>query len=60
MKKVILTGIAAAAVAATSGADITGAMTYNYSVNVEDFGGTMVSVNVSDLYLTMSCTDVMP
>ena len=52
MKKVILTGIAAAAVAATSGADITGAMTYNYSVNVEDFGGTMVSVNVSDLYLT--------
>jgi hypothetical protein len=52
MKKVILTGIAAAAVAATSGADITGAMTYNYSINVEDFGGTMVSVNVSDLYLT--------
>ncbi|MCP4797203.1 MAG: hypothetical protein GY885_13705, partial [Phycisphaeraceae bacterium] len=30
MKKLVLTGIAAAAVAATAGADITGAVTYNY------------------------------
>jgi hypothetical protein len=52
MKKVILTGIAAAAVAATAGADITGAVTVNYSVIAEDFGGTVVTVNVSDLYLT--------
>ena len=51
MKKLVLTGIAAAAVAATAGADITGAVTYNYSTTVEDFGGTSVSVNVSDLYM---------
>ena len=40
------------AVAGASFADITGAMTYSYSVTAEDFGGTQVSVNVSDLYLT--------
>ena len=51
MKKVVLTGIAAAAVAATSSADITGAITVDYAVTAEDFGGTSVSVNVSDLYL---------
>ena len=51
MKKLILTGIAAAAVAATASADITGAVTYNYSTTAEDFGGTSVTVNVSDLYL---------
>ena len=51
MKKVILTGIAAAAVAATASADITGAVTYNYVTTAEDFGGTSVTVNVSDLYL---------
>ena len=51
MKKLVLTGIAAAAVAATAGADITGAVTYNYSTTVEDFGGASVSVNVSDLYM---------
>ena len=39
------------AIAGTSFADITGAVTYNYSTTVEDFGGTSVSVNVSDLYL---------
>ena len=39
------------AIAGTSFADVTGAITYNYSTTVEDFGGTSVSVNVSDLYL---------
>ena len=52
MKKFVLTGIAAAAVAATSSADVTGAVTVDYTVTAEDFGGTMVTVNVSDLYLT--------
>ena len=52
MKKVVLTGIAAAAIAATASADITGAVVNNYIVTAEDFGGTMVTVNVSDLYLT--------
>jgi MYXO-CTERM domain-containing protein len=42
----------AAAIAATASADITGAVVNNYIVTAEDFGGTMVSVNVSDLYLT--------
>jgi len=51
MKKAVLTGIAAAAVAATASADITGAVTYNYTTTAEDFGGTSVTVNVSDLYL---------
>ena len=40
------------AVAGASFADITGAVTVDYSVTAEDFGGTMVTVNVSDLYLT--------
>jgi hypothetical protein len=51
MKNVVLTGIAAAVVAATAGADITGSVTYDYTTTVEDFGGTSVTVNVSDLYL---------
>jgi MYXO-CTERM domain-containing protein len=42
----------AAAIAATASADITGAVVNNYIVTAEDFGGTMVTVNVSDLYLT--------
>ena len=37
--------------AAGAAADITGAITVDYSVSVEDFGGAAVSVNVSDLYL---------
>ena len=37
--------------AAGAAADITGAVTYDYSVSVEDFGGAAVTVNVSDLYL---------
>jgi hypothetical protein len=40
------------AVAGASFADITGAVTYDYTITAEDFGGTMVTVNVSDLYLT--------
>ena len=52
MKKFVLTGIAAAAVAASASADITGAMTVDYVVTAEDFGGDVVTVNVSDLYLT--------
>ncbi|MCP4834977.1 MAG: hypothetical protein GY895_09460, partial [Phycisphaera sp.] len=39
------------AIAGTSFADITGAVTYNYTTTAEDFGGTSVTVNVSDLYL---------
>ena len=37
--------------AAGAAADITGSVTYDYSVSVEDFGGAAVTVNVSDLYL---------
>jgi len=37
--------------AAGAAADITGAITYDYSVTAEDFGGASVTVNVSDLYL---------
>ena len=37
--------------AAGAAADITGAITVDYSVSVEDFGGAAVNVNVSDLYL---------
>ena len=40
------------AVAASASADITGAMTVDYVVTAEDFGGDVVTVNVSDLYLT--------
>ena len=52
MKKFVLTGIAAAAVAASASADITGAVTVDYVVTAEDFGGDVVTVNVKDLYLT--------
>ncbi|MDC0429582.1 hypothetical protein OAL71_03285, partial [Phycisphaerales bacterium] len=40
------------AVAGAAFADVTGAVTVDYTVTAEDFGGTMVTVNVSDLYLT--------
>ena len=36
----------------TAMADITGAYVVSYSVTTEDFGGTAVSVNVQDLYLS--------
>ena len=42
----------ATVIAAGASAEITGAVVNNYIVTAEDFGGTMVSVNVSDLYLT--------
>jgi hypothetical protein len=42
----------ATVIAAGASAEITGATVHNYAVTVEDFGGAMVSVNVSDLYLT--------
>jgi hypothetical protein len=42
----------ASIVAATASAEITGAYTVNYSVTAEDFGGTSVTVNVQDLYLS--------
>ncbi|MDA1027318.1 MAG: hypothetical protein O3A19_12940 [Planctomycetota bacterium] len=42
----------AAVIAAGASAEITGAVVNNYIVTAEDFGGTMVTVNVSDLYLT--------
>ena len=37
--------------AAGAAADITGAVTVDYAVTAEDFGGASVTVNVSDLYL---------
>ena len=51
----ILTMAAAAGIAgisASASADITGAYVVNYSVTAEDFGGSSVSVNVQDLYLS--------
>ena len=48
----ILNLAAAAGIAATASADITGAYVVEYSVTAEDFGGTSVSVNVQDLYLS--------
>ena len=48
----LLTMAAAAGIAATASADITGAYVVSYSVTAEDFGGGSVSVNVQDLYLS--------
>ena len=48
----LLTMAAAAGIATTATADITGAYVVSYSVTAEDFGGTSVSVNVQDLYLS--------
>jgi uncharacterized protein (TIGR03382 family) len=50
----ILNLAAAAGIAATASADITGAYVVEYSVTAEDFGGTSVTVNVQDLYLASS------
>jgi hypothetical protein len=47
----------ATVIAAGASADITGAVVHNYAVTAEDFGGAMVSVNVSDLYLTSNDAD---
>ena len=55
----ILNLTAAASIAATASADITGAYVVEYSVTAEDFGGGSVSVNVQDLYLSSDdSTDV--
>ena len=48
----ILNLAAAAGIAATASADITGVYVVEYSVTAEDFGGASVSVNVQDLYLS--------
>ena len=42
----------ATVVAGAAAADITGAYVVTYSVTAEDFGGTSVTVNVQDLYLS--------
>lgn len=53
MRSSLIIGASVATViAAGASADITGAFTVDYTTTVEDFGGTMVTVNVSDLYLT--------
>ncbi|MEE2895972.1 MAG: hypothetical protein VX726_09575 [Planctomycetota bacterium] len=44
--------IATLGLAAATSADITGAYVVSYSVTTEDFGGTAVSVNVQDLYMS--------
>ncbi|MEC8321916.1 MAG: hypothetical protein VX012_10940 [Planctomycetota bacterium] len=44
--------IATLGLAAAASAEITGAYVVSYTVMTEDFGGTAVSVNVQDLYLS--------
>ena len=44
--------IATLGLAAAASADMTGAYVVSYSVTTEDFGGTAVSVNVQDLYMS--------
>ena len=51
MKKAAITGLAAAALAATASADYTGAVQMGYSVTAADFGGAEVSVYVVDVYM---------
>ena len=51
---------AAALVAGSASASITGATVVSYSVTAADFGGTEVTVNVQDLYMTSNdAADVM-
>jgi hypothetical protein len=53
MRSSLIIGASVATIiAAGASAEITGAMTVDYAVTAEDFGGAMVTVNVSDLYLT--------
>ena len=47
-----LTLIATLGLATAASAEITGAYTVDYTITAEDFGGTLVSVNVQDLYLS--------
>ena len=44
--------IATLGLAAAASADMTGAYVVSYSVTAEDFGGTSVSMNVQDLYMS--------
>ena len=48
----LLTAAAITGITATASADITGAYVVNYAVTAADFGGTEVTVNVQDLYLS--------
>jgi MYXO-CTERM domain-containing protein len=53
MRNSTLIGTGLAMVVATAAsADITGAYVVNYSVTAEDFGGSSVTVNVQDLYMS--------
>jgi hypothetical protein len=53
MRNSTLIGTGLAMVVATAAsADITGAYVVNYSVTAEDFGGTSVTVNIQDLYMS--------
>jgi hypothetical protein len=53
MRSSLIIGASVATIiAAGASAEITGAVTFDYTVTAEDFGGTPVTVNVSDLYLT--------
>jgi MYXO-CTERM domain-containing protein len=53
MRNSTLIGTGLAMVVATAAsADITGAYVVNYSVTAEDFGGSSVTVNIQDLYMS--------
>ncbi|MEC8320995.1 MAG: hypothetical protein VX012_06275, partial [Planctomycetota bacterium] len=52
MNKALIAGLSTGVLAAAASADITGAYVVSYSVSTEDFGGTAVSVNVQDLYMS--------
>ena len=53
MRSSLIIGASVATIiAAGASAEITGAVTVDYVVTAEDFGGDVVTVNVSDLYLT--------
>ena len=52
MNKALIAGLSTGVLAAAASADITGAYVVSYSVTTEDFGGTSVSVNVQDLYMS--------
>ena len=53
MRSSLIIGASVATIiAAGASAEITGAVTVDYVVTAEDFGGAMVTVDVKDLYLT--------
>ncbi len=51
MKKSVFAGLGVSVLAASASADFTGAYVVSYEVTAEDFGGSIVTVNVQDLYL---------